>query len=189
MTFGLFYWGAWYHSLFVARYVGLDAWQLGAILTGLFVLAASWSAWRRVDPLADLARLSDQDLMLTMISGAAGGLGYFSPRHALAGFAVVLIGGPASMFEAVGIWAHRLPADPGLIESAARLLVSCQTEVQPLTLHNVSGASLLHRLALVKIVPCDQTKGVMPTQKGRDMRPAASKPKARRRSKGSQEPS
>jgi len=104
--------------------------------------------------------------MLTAISQTAGGLGYFSPRHASAGFAVVLIGGPAGTIEAFGIWAHRLRADAALIEAGAQLLASCEAVLPIEEIRNVPAAFLLKRLALIRVAPLGPSHGVEATDKG-----------------------
>ena len=73
-TFGFVYCWAWFLGLFVASSLGLRSW-----LAGLFLVVATCSAWRHVDPMAGLPpRLSDrQELMLTLISRATVGTSYF----------------------------------------------------------------------------------------------------------------
>ncbi|MSQ93984.1 MAG: hypothetical protein EXR98_05440 [Gemmataceae bacterium] len=165
-TFGFVFWFAWFVGFFFGRQMNLVPWQFAGMFTGVFFVAATWSAWRRIDPLAGLALLSDREWFLTMLSQAAGGLGYFSPRHASAGFAVVLIGGPAGVMEAIGIWAHRIRADAGLIDDAARLLDRCESVVPIGQVRNLTAAFLLHRLALVKLVPHGDQSALTLTDKG-----------------------
>src|ERR1035438_3377979 len=70
VTFGVLFWMGWFVGVFVGHYLGLRAWQFGAILTGIFFVVATWSAWRRVDPLADLKPLTDAQMLLTVIGQA-----------------------------------------------------------------------------------------------------------------------
>jgi hypothetical protein len=153
VTFGVLFWMSWFVGIFVAHYLSLRAWQFGAILTGLFLFVTTWSAWRRVDPLAGLKPLTDAQMLLTLIGQATGAFVYFSPRHATAGAAIVLIGGPANVFEAFGIWAHRIRADAALLEQAARLLAMCQAELSAEEVREPAAAFLLRRLALIKVLP------------------------------------
>jgi hypothetical protein len=87
-------------------------------------------------------------------------------RHAVAGAAVVLIGGPANIFQAVGIWAHRIRADTALIEQAARLLILCQTELPVEEVRRPAAALLLRRLALIKATPRGDSAALLLTDKG-----------------------
>jgi hypothetical protein len=166
VTFGLLFWLSWFVGFFVAHYLHLQAWQFGAILTGLFFVVATWSAWRRVDPLAGLKPLTDQQMLLTLIGQATGAFVYFSPRRATAGAAIVLIGGPANVFEAFGIWAHRIRADAELIDQAARLLALCQAELPAEEVRAPAAAFLLRRLALIKIVLRGDSAALALTDKG-----------------------
>ena len=166
LTFGFVYWFGWFLGFFLWRALGMELWLFAAIFTSIFFVVAVWSAWRRVNPLHGVPRLTDQQWMLMAITQAAGGPVYFSPRHASAGFAVVLIGGPAGVIEAIGIWAHRLRAEAGLIEAAARMLANCE-EPQPIKkLGDLSAPFLLRRLGLVKVVPLDESNAITLTDKG-----------------------
>jgi hypothetical protein len=166
VTFGVLFWMGWFVGIFVAHSVHLNAWQFGAILTGLFFVVATWSAWRRVDPLAGLQPLTDRQMLLTLIGQATGAFVYFSPRHATAGAAIVLLGGPASVFEALGIWAHRIRTDTAQLEQAARLLVLCQKELPADEVGAPAAAFLLRRLALIKVLPRGESAALALTDKG-----------------------
>src|SRR5437660_1188795 len=63
VTYGVLFWMGWFVGVFIAGYLNLRPWQFGAILAGLFLVVAAWSAWRRVDPLAGLEPLSDRQLL------------------------------------------------------------------------------------------------------------------------------
>jgi hypothetical protein len=164
LTFGFVFWVALFAGCGVSGFFGLDAWQLALIVTGVFFVAAVWSAWQRVNPLADLKPLTDRQMMLTLVSQASGDILYFSPRHATAGMALVLIGGPAGLFEGLGIWAHRLRASPAIVEEASELLAACRENLSTKKIKSPAGAVLLKRLALIKIV--DDSSALMLTQKG-----------------------
>jgi hypothetical protein len=168
LTFGFVFWTAWIVSFCYVSWLGMSAWQLAAIVTGVFFIVACWSAWRRVNPLAGLAPLTDSQRFLTELSHLSGGeFVYFSPRHASAGFALILIGGPANLVEAFGIWMHRLRADAEALDQAARLLPECRDGCSShLALRFGAGAILLHRLALIKMVPRDESAMFTLTDKG-----------------------
>jgi hypothetical protein len=167
LVFGLLFWFGWFIGVFVARNFNLQAWQFGCLVSGLFLLAATWSAWRRVNPLAGLPRLTDRQLLLTLLSQASPDILYFSPRHATAGVAVLLIGGPANLFQALGVWAYRIRADAALIEAASRLLVECQEKCPVMRVAEPAAALLLRRLALIKIVLSGESSALTATDKGR----------------------
>jgi hypothetical protein len=165
VTFGILYWFGWFVGFFLARSLSLPAWQFSAIFTGLFFAVATVSAWRRVDPMAGLQPLSDREMLVLLISQAAGGIG-FSPRHASAGMALVLLGGPANVFEALGVWAHRIRADAGLLDEAARLLAQCETALPAEQVRTPAAAFLLKRLALIKVVRTHESGVLKLTEKG-----------------------
>jgi hypothetical protein len=166
LVFGLLFWGGWFVGIFFARSLNLHAWQFGAFLSGLFLVTALWSAWQRVDPLAGLQRLSEKQLLLTLISQDSSQLLYFSPRHATAGVAILLIGGPANLFQAFGIWTSRLRADESLLEESARLLAACDPQCAAEQVRKPTAALLLRRLALIKVVPGGDSPAFALTEKG-----------------------
>ena len=165
LTFGFIYWGGWLFGFFVARGLGLAGWQFGLLAAALFFVAATFSAWRRVDPLADLQPLTDEQ-WLAMAVGQVVGVVVFSPRHAVAGAAIVLIGGPAGMIEAFGIWAHRLRADRPLLTEAARLLASCAEDGPISTLQRADAAQMLWRLGLIRVVARGESPALQLSDKG-----------------------
>jgi hypothetical protein len=166
LVFGFVFWFGWAVGWFVARPLGLEAWHCGALLSGLFLVVATWSAWRRVNPLAGLEPLSDEQRMLTLLSQVTPGLLSFSPRHATAGAAVVLIGGPANVFEGLGIWASRIRADEPLIAEASRLLTACSTNYPVEEMREPAAALLLRRLALIKVIPSGDSAALTLTDRG-----------------------
>jgi hypothetical protein len=136
------------------------------ILAGTFLVAAIWSAWRQVDPLAGLQRMTDQQWLLTQLSMVSPDVVYFSPRHALAGAAVILLAGPSSVFQAIGLWTYRMPADQPTIDAAARLLAKCETVCPIEEIRAPEPAFLLRRLALIKVVPQGNSTALTVTEKG-----------------------
>jgi len=167
LTFGFLYCCAWFFGSFFARSLGLHAWQFAALLSGLFFAVAIWSAWRHVEPFADLPpRMPDRQELMHALVGQAVGIGYFNPRHAVAGFAVLLIGGPANVLEGLGIWATRLRADQGRIEDAACLLAACAEDYSIEEVREPASGLLLKRLALVKVIRKGDSPGLALTEKG-----------------------
>jgi hypothetical protein len=171
LTFGTLFWFGWVVGFFVGHSLGTYPWQLGSLVAGVFFVVATWSAWRHVDPLAGLEPLTDGQMLLTLIGQATGAFTYFSPRHATAGAALMLLGGPANVIEAFGIWAHRHRADAELIEQAARLLVLCREELPVDEVRIPAAAFLLRRLALIKVLPRGDSAVIAPTDKGLAMLP------------------
>jgi hypothetical protein len=166
VIYGLLFWMGWFVGFFVSGYVNLRPWQFGAVLAGLFLVVATWSAWRRVDPLAGLKPLSNRQLVLTLVSQASPGILYFSPRHATAGAAMILLGGPANVIEAFGMWAHRIRVEGSLIEDASRLLASCETGLPAEQVREPTAALLLRRLRLITVVPRGDSSALALTDKG-----------------------
>jgi hypothetical protein len=91
---------------------------------------------------------------------------YSSPRHATAGTAAILIGGPANIFKAIGVLRARFPADNALINDAARLLVECRENYPATNVHRPSAAILLKRLALVNFLPTADSADMTLTDRG-----------------------
>lgn len=166
LVFGFVYCFGWFSGLFFASSLYLDPWQFGLLLAVLFLAVATWSAWRRVDPLAELPRLTDEQMLLTLVSQATPGVLYFSPRHATRGAALVLLGGPVSVFEGWGIWNSRIQVDDALIEAASRILVDCETACPVEELTDPSAAVLLRRLSLIKVIPSEDSSALTVTEKG-----------------------
>jgi hypothetical protein len=181
VTYGVLFWMGWFIGFFVARHLNLQPWQFGAMVAGLFLVVALWSAWQRVDPLAGLKRLSDRQKLLTLISQASPGLLYFSPRHATAGAALILLGGPNNVVEAFGIWAYRLPGAGSLVEEASRLLTSCQTALPAEEVREPVAALLLRRLGLIKVIPSEDSASLTLTDKGLALLGGGKKSRAKRR--------
>jgi hypothetical protein len=169
VTFGCVFWFSWVIGFAIAGYLGMRPWHLALGVTALFAMAATWSAWHRVNPLAGLQPLTDQELILTLISQAIPGVLYFSPRHAVAGAALLLLGGPANVVSALGIWAHRLRADDRLLGEAASVLTLCGEGCPVKQLPHLHAALLLRRLALVKPMPNGNSTSLAVTEKGRKL--------------------
>ena len=125
-------------------------WAWGVVL--VFAGVATFEAWRQVEPFAALEPLTEWQRALTAFSQATPGFVYFSPRHASAGIAFLLLAGPESLFSATKLWRSQLPADPEAQANALGLLQDLQrpslaSQVPP------EAATTLHRLGLIKILP------------------------------------
>ncbi len=167
IVFGAIFGIGWFVGQGAAPMVGLHAWHFGAILAGIFLLVATWSAWRRVNPLAGLQRSSDGEELLSMISRAVGGVPYINPRHATATAAMVLLGGPANMLQAMGAVLSRIRASRSLLDEASQLLTACRETCPIESVHEPSAALLLGRLALIKVIPDGNSSALTLTDKGR----------------------
>jgi hypothetical protein len=166
VTFGVVFGLSWFFGLSFGRHLGLHAWQFGLLVAAVFLVAAVWSAWQQVDPFAGLAPPSDEQMLLTYISHMSSDFFYASPRHVTAGTAAILIGGPANLFKAVGVWRPRLRADASRINDAARLLADCREKFPAAQVCRPAAASLLKRLALIKFVPAGDSVDLTVTERG-----------------------
>lgn len=165
LTFGVVYWLGWCVGFFFAPYLSLQAWQFGLLVAAVFVAVATWSAWRNVNPLAGLQPMSEKELMTMLVSEAAG-LGCLSPRHASAGAAVVLMGGPASLLRAVATRTARIRRGHALMEDAASLLVASEESCLARRVRQLNAAVLLRRLGLIKVISHDESAALTVTDKG-----------------------
>lgn len=166
LVFGGVYVIAWFALMFMISFDASRASQYALGLTAIYATVATFSAWRRVDPLANVRRLSDVEESLMMMGPMLPyGIG-MQPRHATAGAAVVLIGGPANLLEAWATWRHRLPSSGRVIESAAEVLQQAAHEVQVQQVADPLAAQVLHRLGLIKVTG-EREKRLGLTEKGR----------------------
>ena len=88
------------------------------------------------------------DLAVTQISGAMG-FGVFSPRHATAGAAMLLIGGPASIITGYAVYRSRHPVDQETLSTASEILKQSVHGMDPHKIKDKKAAILLRRLGLV----------------------------------------
>lgn len=165
LTFGVVFWFAWVFGFCFVTSSGIHPALFAAIISGVFFVAATVAAWQRVDPLVELAPPGDENELMRHLAHAAGQV-YFNPRYAIAGAALVLIGGPAGILEAIGIWLHRLPTDPALIEQGVLILEACDPKLPSRDLRSLPAAFLLWRLGLVKIVPHEEIRALTLTDTG-----------------------
>lgn len=90
-------------------------------LFGVFMLASLWSVRRGYEPEVDVGPLSNSDLGLAAIAFASTGF-IGSPRHTIAGFAGILMHGPACLLESLSLRRAMLPAGGQIVSEAARML-------------------------------------------------------------------
>ncbi len=121
-----------------------------------------------MNPLATVRKLTDfEDRMLVLEPMLPYGIG-MQPRHASAGFATVLIAGPANFFEAWSTWRHRLPSGSKVIADAAEVLQQAADEVSVEDATDALAAMVLHRLGLIKMAG-QREKHLALTVKGSDL--------------------
>ena len=174
IVFGGVFWTTWLVCFFVAFRPTLIA----AIVTGVFAAVSTISAWRRVDPYADLAPLTvDEKLRERTTLGLGYVIGFpMVTRRSLSGAAAVLIGGPANLFEAWSTWRHRLPAGDRLLHEAATVFQEADRGLDLQSVRDPGAANVLHRLGLIRTeVTGRDAVTIRLTQKGEDVaRPSAS---------------
>ncbi len=159
-------WLSWVY--FFSGFEFARATQVALGVTALFAVVATVSAWRRVDPMSNLEPLSDFEESLMLMGPALPyGIG-MQPRHAVAGFASLLIGGPANLFDAWVTWRHRLPSDAVVFEKAAGVLQQAEEEMEMARIEDHRATLVLYRLGLVKQIG-GREKRLALTEKGRDM--------------------
>ncbi len=170
VVFGAVFWLTW-----LAFTVWLRPWRIGSavttamIVTGLFGAVSVFSAVRRHEPMADIQGMDPTLHQLQLNLGYVLGVPIVN-RQSLAGFAALLIGGPANLLEAWSIWRSRIGADAACIRDAAQLLDQCRRGVSPAHIQNRRSAALLFRLGLIKAVPSEKEKVVLQcTAKGLDL--------------------
>ena len=141
------------------------------VVTGVLIVVAFVSAWRRVDPLADRRLLTEGEELLTLISRSMAHMLYFSPRHPVAGVSRFLLCGPTKVLSSLGTMLHRLPTGPALFRDAAAALHLAADGLPVESVENPLAVLLLIRLSLVKsVAQSDPGKvEVVATGKGRDL--------------------
>lgn len=167
MTFGLLFLIALYVLFRTGAPFGLTRWQFALILSAIAFVVCLISAWRRENPFEGLKPMTDAQMLMTLISQAAPGYVNVN-RHAVAGMAMLLLGGPANLVSALGTWCHRLPSDRQILDQAAEVLSACNPELDLESLDRLRAALLLRRLGL--IIPRGDSTIIMITDKGRAVR-------------------
>lgn len=104
---------------------GFQHWLLiaaGIIL--LFAVVGARVANRGHDPLSDIAPINDADAVAIGVTWALIGVPAMSPRHAVAGFAEILIHGPRCLIESRALFRAMLPTDQPTVLAASAALES-----------------------------------------------------------------
>ena len=170
VTLGFLFCATWIFGGFFADLIGLRRTSFSLAVMALFGVVSIVSAWRSVDPLKGVKPMSDIEMLMLEISLLTPRLGYFSPRHATAGAAWVLIGGPANVFDGVRSWRERLRANEVLLRSSADLLDRCRANVPVRQLGPAASAAvLLRRLGFAKVVGRGPTAELALTERGRTL--------------------
>lgn len=152
IIFGVIYWLAFlaFTMCFRGFAWGGPSMMAGAI-TGVFLLASVWSAWRGVDPIAEADIVVDDSPGRELEDALAFSMGVpVLRRDGLAGIGSLLIGGPANVFDAFALWRTRLPCSAALVAEADALLRSCAAGVNPKQVRTPEAIALLYRLKLIK---------------------------------------
>ena len=166
---GFLFWFWWLLELYFGSLMGLRAWAFSLIATFALLAVAFWSAWRRVNPLAGVGRMTEQQLLLTALSQASGSVLQLSPEHASVGAAALLLGGLSNLIESLAMWRHRLPTNPQLVMEAAEMLNAAGGGLSMKKIREPQPAILLRRLALIKAVPRGDSSDIVLTERGQKL--------------------
>lgn len=146
-------------------------WYLvGTVIFAVFY-AVAWRACKRgVDPIDGIAPVDEDDFGAIKLATLATGFP-LSPRHTVAGFAGIIMHGPASIIEGRDLLTTRLPDDEAAITAAANLLVTLLDDpVNPKgrpidQVQDKNAALALARIGLAKL---DRRAVLQATMKARD---------------------
>lgn len=157
-TFGLIFAGAWLLSLVTVASSAGAAVVIAALVTAVFLAVAMYSAWQRVNPMAELAPPPPDHPTVEWVEDVLGNvsdLPMIDPRYAVAGAAALLLSGPENLLEAIALWNHRLPSDETVVEHAAELLELSSTGATAEDISDTRAAVVLRRLSLIRITHGD----------------------------------
>lgn len=151
LIYGVTFWTIWLGIYLFGGSYRHQALLVAFIIVVVFALFSFWYAWRGIDPISDV----DIDLTVPRRHGAelAIGLALGIPiirRASLAGFASLLIGGPANLLDAWSLWRSRLRADDALLDAASKLLRDAVQGISADQVNNPSAVALLARMGLIK---------------------------------------
>ena len=91
-------------------------------------------------------------------------------RASLAGYASLLIGGPANLLDAWALWRSRIRADDALLDGAGKLLKDAVQGVPADQVNNPSAVALLARMGLIKATIAQNDQLILQaTAKGADL--------------------
>lgn len=155
LVFGVFWWMSFVAA---AGVVGLrGAGGVALLVTGFYLVAATWSALREDDPLAGLPRLTAgersrrelEEAVGELVGVDAGGL----RREQIAGFAGCLLAGPQSLIGAWRAWRRRVALPPDALAQAEAVLKDAGAGA-PVAGRELGALSLVH-LGLVSLAAGD----------------------------------
>lgn len=183
VLFTLLIFGGLYWVTFIWAFPSISGGSIGFSpkafgVTAIFFVVAAATAWRQIDPLQKLDPMSPGDELLTSVSLAVGGAMAFSPRHAVAGVSSFLIGGPANIFEAIGIVRSRIRTPGETVTEAMFLLEQCRGRCPLRTVQSPRAVLLLRRLELIKVLDDSRGRALTVTEKGRGLLGPAPAPAA-----------
>jgi hypothetical protein len=167
ITGGLLFWLTW---IVCHRWLdwGAGPVSAGLIAVGVYLVVATFSAWRGVNPLAaieyDEAYRGDSKAGLSMATGLP-----IVDRHGIAAAGAALIAGPANVLEAIGDVRRRLPTDRTTLDTASMILERARNELRLTDELNRRSLAVLHRLQLIKVRVVGNAMVIMPTMKGLDV--------------------
>ncbi len=122
--------------------------------TALYLAVATYSAWRRIDPLASLAPLTRAEADRRAIEDALADLTdgpLLLREEAVAGLASGLVAGPANLFAAWRTWRRRVLLDRDLSKGCEALLArAAAPEGAPVASAPRSAAALV-QLGLARV--------------------------------------
>ncbi|MCX5690105.1 MAG: hypothetical protein NTV94_10055 [Planctomycetota bacterium] len=138
----------------------------------IFMIVSLVALRAGVEPEVDAGPITAADLAIAQWTRAIGGV-RVSPRHATAGFARIIMHGPALLIESASLFRSLVRADQPACEAAADLLRTLATTPYQ-TMAKVSApdaAILLCRIGLAKITQPskDQQPALTLTAKGRTL--------------------
>lgn len=162
----------------VGAFLGASWWSwqhatgLGWLAVVTYMGVATWSAWRRVEPLASLSPLTDAERarreLEDRFADGAGQAATALRRESVAGFADLLVAGPRNLFRAWGSWQQRVALDPALTKRCRGLLEASSADRGA-----PAGTDPLAALCLVRLGLAQSATGpdgavrVLATAKGR----------------------
>lgn len=169
-----------YVVVWVLTWLVGPSWLFGwlPMLAGLAAVGLGFlGVWRGDSPLDGLKPLTDSDLLAITASIAMPNAMVTSPRHLVAGVAEIVLHGPRSILQAVGMLRTRLPDDAALVRAAASVLERGLREDVPLSsVQPPRAAVVLHRLLLLKMQQVGRERFVLTsTIKGQEAVAAAAK--------------
>jgi hypothetical protein len=130
--------------------------------TGVFILffgLSWWSCLRGADPIGSVTPPDEDDLGAIKLATAATGIP-FSPRHAAAGFAGVIMHGPASIIDGREMLRSQLPESPEVVGAAAKAFGDLlEGQTMPVASVKPAAALVLLRTGLAK--PAGRGRGAV----------------------------